>query len=435
MDRVRWGTGPVVLLAVLALSGCSEVNKGSAKGADFERALKARHGALVEDIHVGAQNSLPWMGTFDATVTLLPTASMADLAAVESTIAEIIKDPSDSAVVWANGIEICAEGAGPRAQHLALRGQLLASSASLAGRLECEDGYAGELADLSADIPVVQSAVAADASITDLRIDGRIRKPSGEVDGLWRELTPHVAEALGAVTQEDLNSFELHGTDLSVKVQPGVDVTKLGADVKDVAPDVVLTVLQGDDGASGAPEAAALRAELGRLPGVQSVRFTSAKRIVVRVATPADVAPMVGRARELSSAVGSFHLHVTTQASDNPLWTVDAGADFEVAADADLAHVKDFAALVGSDKISAVGWREDRGRAAGAPMVTITAPGGGDLRDVLPIVKAHVPDGAVLNLHLGDKDYYFDVASKLDSTDGQVRELPRTFVETWNSIL
>ena len=80
-------------------------------------------------------------------------------------------------------------------------------------------------------------------------------------------------------------------------------------------------------------------------PGVQSARFVSPAAVVVRVASAADVAPTVAAAVSRSAAHGAVRLHVTTQASDTPLWTIDRGADFEVGTDpgADLAG---FAALV-----------------------------------------------------------------------------------------
>ena len=53
---------------------------------------------------------------------------------------------------------------------------------------------------------------------------------------------------------------------------------------------------------------------------------------------------------------------------------------------------------------------------------------------MLPVVKRHVPDGTSLSLHLGDDDYSFDVAPRLEREDGKVRELPATFVDTWNAL-
>lgn len=430
----------VLLVAALLLGGCGDVDKGSAKGADFERELTARVGDSVEEVRIGAHNALPWIGTFDATVTVNPDASADDLEQVEAVVADLLAasgkpaESGDSARVWANGVEICAAGA-RRAPHLALREGLRAASRSLAGTLDC-DTYAGELADVSADIVAVQDVIAKDEAAAGLRIDGRISSPRGEIEGLWRDLTPHLADALGAVAVGDLNRFDLEGTVLNLSLQPGADEAQLRAAVKRVAPDVVLRVVaggsQGGEGTSVAPGAATLRAELGALPGVAAVRFTSESSVVVRVTGATDVAPTVLRARELTAAVGEFHLHVTTQDSDNPMWTVDEGTDFEIPGAAEVAHLDDFAALVGATGISAVGWREPlSGRIR---QVTITGPTGGDLRDVLPVVKSHVPVGSDLNLHLGYQDYYFDVAPTLAADDGQIRDLPDTFVETWNSL-
>lgn len=444
MERTRWGARVVAVMAAsVLLAGCGDVDKGSAKGADFERGLTARVGDSIEEVVIGPHNSLPWIGTFDATVTVNPVASADDLEQVMTAVADLLAasgssadsgDSGDSARVWANGVEICAEGA-RRAPHLALREGLRAASRSLAGTLDC-DTYAGELADVSADIAAVQAVIAKDDAVAGLRIDGRISSPRGEIEGLWRDLTPNLSEALGAVGRGDLNRFDLDGTVLNLSLQPGVDEARLRADVKRVAPDVALRVVaggsQGGEGTSVGPEAARLRAELGALPGVIAVRFTSESAVVVRVTGAADVAPVVSRARELTAAVGEFHLHVTTQESDYPTWTVDEGTDFELPGNAEVAHLDDFAALASAEGISAVGWREPMsGRTR---QVTITAPTGGDLRDVLPAIKAHVPVGSDLNLHLGNQDYYFDVAASLTAADGQGRELPRAFVETWNSL-
>ncbi|WP_353950593.1 hypothetical protein V6K52_13250 [Knoellia sp. S7-12] len=437
MEHVRWGTGPVVLLAgALVLGGCADVDKGKAKGADFTRAMSQRHGPLIEDIGIAAENALPWVGSFDAKVTLLPTASPADLEAVESTIADLVKDPSDSAVVWANGIEICPEGAGPRAQHLGLRAGLFASSASLRGELSCEEGYAGELADLSADIAVVQPAIAQLPDLKDLPITGSISAPAGDVGGLWREVPPRLAEAITAVDAADLNDFELNGTALAIGVQPGLDLDRVRAAVAAVDPKAVLTLTEGTVRGSGESLPAGfggLRADLMALPGVENVRFTSAHEVVVRVATPTDVAPTVASGLPLVVAVAQVKLHVTTQASDTPRWTVASGADFEIYAGQELEHLEDFAALTADRNLSAIGWREGGGR-NGAAMVTISAPTGGDLRKVLPAVKEHVPVGATLNLHLGEDDYYFDVAPRLESEGDGSRALPKKFVEIWNAL-
>lgn len=425
----------VLLVAALVLGGCADVNKGEAKGADFERALMQRHEALIEDISIGAVNALPWVGSFDAKVFLLPTASMADLATVEAT-AETLLAGSDSAVVWANGIEICPDGAGPREQHLGLRAGLFASSASLRGELSCEEGYAGELAELSADIAVVQPATAQVPDLKDLPITGRISTPDGDVGGLWRELPPRLAEVISLVDAADLNDFELNGAALAIGVQPGLDLARVRAAVAAVDPKAVLTLMEGTVRGTDEPlpvGVGGLRADLRALPGVESVRFTSAHEVVVRVAAPTDVAPTVASGRPLVVAVAELKLHVTTQASDTPSWTVASGADFEIHAGQELEHLEDFAALTADSELSAIGWREGGGRGSAA-MVTISAPAGGDLREVLSAVKQHVPVGATLNLHLGDDDYYFEVAPRLESEGEGSRVLPEKFVETWNAL-
>lgn len=431
------GTGPVVLLvAALLLGGCGDVDKGSAKAADFERAMTQRHGALIEDIDIGATNALPWVGNFDAKVTLQPTASTAELEAVERSIAEVIKDPSDSAVVWVSGIEICPEGAGPRAQHRALRAGLVAASTSLRGELSCEGGYAGELADLSADIAVVQPAIAKAPSLQDLRIDGYISDPPGDVQGLWRELPPRLGEVMGAVDAADLNDFELDGSALVIGVQPGLDLGGVRAAVAAVDPKTLLTLKEGRVRRDGEPlpaGAADLRADLSALPGVESVRFTSAFEIIVRVARSSDVTPAVASGLQLMLPFEPMNLHVTTQDSDKPLWTVTSGFDFEIYSGQEAEHLEAFSALVDDGQLSAIGWRANRGR-DGAPMVTISAPAGGDLRTVLPLVKEHVPVGSTLNLHLGKEDYNFDVARRLKSGGKGSRALPEKFVDTWNDL-
>ncbi|MFC7486917.1 hypothetical protein ACOCJ7_11815 [Knoellia sp. CPCC 206453] len=423
----------VLLVAALMLGGCSEVNKGSAKGADFERALRARVGPSIESVSIAAENVLPFAGTFHAKVTLSPKTSTADLATAEAAVAELVG--TATAEVWANGIEICSASDAKRTPHLALRGQLLASSTSLLGALACEDGYAGELVDLTADIPAVQSAVAKDDSLRDLRVEGHVTYPFGDVDGLWRELAPHVAQAVGAVDELDLNTFELTGSGLTIDVQPGVDGAKVRAAVAAVAPEVVLTLTEGagnggDDLLAGA---AALRTRLGALPGVYSVRFASPRQLVVCVDHATDVSPTVAAGLPLVVAAGPLNLHVTTQGSDNPSWTVDSGADFEVSAGQAVEHLDNYSALLASGELSAIGWREGEGR-DGAPMVTISAPPGGDLRTVLPLVKENVPVGTTLNLHLGDEDYSFDVARRLESGGKGSRALPENFVETWNAL-
>jgi len=426
----------VLLLAALLLGGCADVDKGSAKAAGFERAMTQQHGALIEDIDSGTLNTLPWVGSFDARVTLRPTASTADLEAVERTIADLVKDPSDSAVVWVSGIEICREGAGPRAEHLALRAGLVAASASLRGQLSCEDGYAGELADLSADIAVVQPAIAGAPELRDLAIAGVISKPAGGVTGLWRELPVRLGEAIDAVGAADVNDFELDGNAVTIGVQPGLDPGRVRAAVAAVDPTVAVTLTEGRARGKGAPlppGAAALRAKLRALPGVESVRFTSAFEVIVRVVEPTDVAPTVASGLPLVLPVGSMNLHVTTQDSDQPSWTVSSGADFEIYSGQELEHLENFSALAADRRLSAIGWREGRGRGS-APMVTVSAPTGGDLRTVLPLVKEHVPVGSTLNLHLGDDDYSFDVARRLESGGKGSRELPEKFVETWNAL-
>jgi len=426
----------VLLTASLLLGGCADVDKGTAKGADFERTMTQRHGALIEDIDIGATNALPWVGNFDAKVTLRPTASTAELEAVERSIAEVIKDPSDSAVVWVSGIEICPEGAGPRAQHRALRAGLVAASTSLRGELSCEDGYAGELADLSADIAVVQPAIAKAPSLQDLSIEGFTSDPPGDVQGLWRELPPRLGEVMGVVDAADLNDFELDGSTLSIGVQPGLDLGRVRSAVAAVDPKAVLTLTEGRVRGNSKPlpaGAAALRADLSALPGVERVRFTSSFELVVRVASPSDVAPTVASGLPLALPFEPMNLHVTTQDSDSPRWTVTSGADFDVYTGQELEHLQAFSALVASSELSAVGWRVAGGR-QGAPMVTISAPAGGDLRTVLPLVKKQVPVGATLNLHLGDEDYYFDVARRLKSGGKGSRALPEKFVDTWNDL-
>jgi len=426
----------VLLVAALLLGGCADVDKGTAKGADFERDMTQRHGAVIEDIALVTNNALPWIGNFDATVTLQSAASTADLEAVERTIAELIDETSDSAVVWASGIEICPEGAGPRAQHLALRAGLVAASASLRGELRCEDGYAGELADLSADIPAVQPVLGQAPDLKDLRIDGFISDPAGDVSGLWRDLPPRLGAAMGAVDAADLNDFELDGKNLTIGVQPGLDLVRLRAAVAAPDPTTVVTLKEGTVRGSDEPlpaAAAALRADLKALPGVELVRFTSADRVIVRVASPTDVAPTVASARPLVLAVAEMTLHVTTQAGDRPSWTVTSGADFEMRVYGEPKHLDAFSALASDSRLSAIGWRQNRGR-GGAPMVTISAPTGGDLRTVLPLVKEHVPVGTTLNLHLGEEDYYFDVARRLESGGKGSRALPEKFVETWNDL-
>ncbi|MEO6019494.1 MAG: hypothetical protein ABIP45_04495 [Knoellia sp.] len=308
-------------------------------------------------------------------------------------------------------------------------------SVALEGRLDC-DTYAGALRDLSADIAVVQRVIAAEPAIADLRLDGRISQPRGEVVGLWRDLTPHLSEAFGALASGEVNRFDLNGTALTIDVQPSADLEGLKATVAAVVPDVELTLTQGSgqsEGRSLPAEAAQLRADLGALPGVESASFVSATRVVIRVAASTDVVPTVAAGQPLLAGVAPMTLHVTTQTSDAPLWAIQSGADFEVDAATMPEHLDDFAALIGDKGLSAVGWRE-RASGAAAPMVTITAPTGGDLREVLPLIKKHVPVGADLNLHLGDEDYYFDVAPQLDRSMGQIRELPRTFVETWNAL-
>lgn len=306
----------------------------------------ARHGESIEDISVGENNTLPLSGTFHATVTLRPTTSTTDHAAVERAIADLFVDASDSAQVWANGVEICSGDGGGRTQHLALRERLLASTASPAGALACEDGYAGALADLTADIAVVRSAIAAVGALEDLRIDGRISARSGEVSGLWRALPTHLVEALGTFDATDVNLFDLVGADLEVDVQPGLDGDRVRAAVAAVVPEISRSVTRG--GAHGAeaslpPAAAQLRSDLGALPGVESVRFVSARQIVVRDAVPTDVAPTVAAGRPLVLPVAPTDVHVTTHTSDTPQWTVGSGADFEVGADAAAAsrwHVR-----------------------------------------------------------------------------------------------
>ncbi|KGN40510.1 hypothetical protein [Knoellia aerolata] len=427
----------VLLGAALALGGCGDVNKGSAKAADFERALTAQHGDVLDDVSSSADNVLPWSGSFHATVTVRPDATAQTLTEVEDAVAALLEGSGDTASLRANGLEICTAG-DRRAQHLALREELRAQSRSLLGRLDC-DTYAGDLADVAADIAVVQSALASAGAARDLPVDGRISAPRGELDGLWRDLTPHLAQALGALDASDLNTFALDGSALELSVQPGVDPVAVRTAVAAVAPDVAVTVRTG----GAHPEdmapptfAGPLRTELGALPGVVSARFVSSSLVVVRVASAADVAPTVRAAVARSAAHGSVRLHVTTQGSDHPLWTVDRGADFEAGSDlgADLsADLADFAALVADPGIGSVGWREPGGSGA-RRQVTISAPAGGDLRTVLPVVKRHVPVGSGLNLHLGDDDYSLDVAHRLEQADGRSRELPATFVDTWNAL-
>jgi hypothetical protein len=241
---------------------------------------------------------------------------------------------------------------------------------------------------------------------------------------------------VGTVDVADLNAFTLNGSSLDLDVQPGVDAEAVRTSVAAAAPEVVLTVRPGAARGGGwtpPASAARLRADVGALPGVASVRFVSPSELVVRVSDPSHVATTVAAARSRALLDGPEHLHVTTQAGDQPAWTVDRGADYEVVADTTMADLDGFAALVGDAGISAVGWREPGGRHR-SRQVTITAPSGGDLRSVLPRVKEHVPVGTDLNLHLGDDDYYFDVAPRLDPDDGQVRELPRAFVDTWNAL-
>lgn len=422
----------VLLTAALLLGGCGDVNKGSAKGADFERALTARAGELVEDVTIGADNTLPWMGTFHASVTLRPTASDVDLDEVEGLISELLQGSSDTARVRANGVEICPEGT-RRTQHLALRERLRLASTTLSGSLDC-DTYSGQLSDVAVDTVSIQRAIAEDSAIAGLPVEGRIQVPRGRIDGLWVDLTPHLSRVLSTVPSADLNSFEIEGRALEIGVQPGLDVEKVRSAVASVAPDVALTITVGapPEGATLGAEAAALRSDLLALEGVASVRFVSGSAVVVQVQRPQDVAATVPTAQALATSRGQFHLHVTTQSLDHPLWTVDSGADFELPVGATTQHLDDFSALVSDGGITAVGWREpaDPG---GRRMVTVTAPTGGDLRTVLPLVKRHVPTGADLSLHLGQEDYYLDAAPRLDRDDGELRELPATFVETWNA--
>lgn len=419
-----------LLVAALLLGGCGDPNRGSAKGVEFERALRERHAGVVEDVSVNAQNVLPWVGTFDARVTVGPDTSAAELTAVESTIAELAGDAK--ATVWANGLEICPEGS-RRAQHLALRERLRLSSTTLSGSLDCAT-YSGKLADVAVDTVAIQRAIAQDPTIAGLPVEGRIPVPRGRIDGLWVDLTPNLSRALSTVLTADLNYFEVDGRALEIGVQPGVDVEKVRTVVATVAPDVVLTVIVGaaPTGSTLGPEAAALRSDLLALEGVASVRFVSGSAVVVQVNRPQDVAPTVPAAQALATSRGQFDLHVTTQSRDHPLWTVDSGADFDLPASASSEHLDDFAALVSDGGITAVGWREPA-TPGGRRMVTVTAPTGGDLRTVLPLVKRHVPAGADLGLHLGPEDYYLDAAPQLARDDGEVRELPAAFVETWNA--
>lgn len=421
---------------VLALGGCGEVDKGSAKAADFERALTDQHGTHLDDVSTTADNVLPWSGSFHATVTVRPDVTAQTLTEVERAVAALLEGSGDTASVRANGIEICRDG-DRRLPHLALRDQLRSQSRSLLGRLDC-DTYAGDLASAAADIAVVQSALGTAHAAQGLPVDGRISAPRGELDGLWRELTPHLAQALGAVEASDLNTFALDGAALELNLQPGVDLDAARRSVAAVAPDVALTLRVGgahDEDAAPPAFAGPLRNDLELLPGVQSARFVSPAAVVVRVASAADVAPTVAAAVSRSAAHGAVRLHVTTQASDTPLWTIDRGADFEVGTDpgADPADLAGFAALVADPGIGSVGWREPAGSRPGR-QVTISAPAGGDLQTVLPVVKRHVPDGTSLSLHLGDDDYSFDVAPRLEREDGKVRELPATFVDTWNAL-
>lgn len=436
---MRRGVTPTALLvgAALVLGGCGDVNKGSAKAEDFVRELTARHGAVVEDVSSAADDVLPWSGTFHATVTLRPDASAEALLDLESSVTSMLEGSEDTASLRANGLEICRDGE-RRTQHLAVREQLRSRSRSLLGRLDC-DTYAGDLAAATADIPVLQSVLASAQEARDLPVDGRISSPRGELAGRWRDLSPHLGPALGAVAAADLNAFVLDGAALELVVQPGVDPDALRRAVADVAPDVSLTVRAGGLRPEDPPPpafAGRLRSDLRRLPGVQSVRFVSPTLVVVRVASAGDVAPTVAAAVGRAALDGALRLHVSTQAGDRPLWTVERGAGYEVGTESGARDLDAFAALVADPHIGSVGsvgWR-DPGRSTSRRQVTVSAPSGGDLRIVLPVVKRHVPIGTSLSLHLGNEDLSFDVAPRLERGDGKVRDLPGAFVDTWNAL-
>jgi hypothetical protein len=286
------------------------------------------------------------------------------------------------------------------------------------------------------DVPVVQAAAATGAGLEELRVRAALTSPRGRVGGLWTDLSPHLGQVVGVVGAEDFNSFQLDGSALTLRVQPGVDPAALATRVQAVAPEVDVTVVRGSVNGVDTPlpeEASALRSTLRALPEVDSVRFVTASQVVIRVRTGAAVAPTATGALPLAAAVAPMHVHVTTQASDSPRWTVDTGVDLEAEAGPVPERLADFGALASSTAFTAVGWREPSG-GSGRRMVTLTAPPGGDLRTVLPVVKRHVPQGADLNLHLWDEDYYLDTAPRLEPSDGDVRELPDTFVETWNAL-
>lgn len=424
----------LLLGAALGLVGCGDVNKGSAKAADFERTLTSGHGDHIEGVSSAADNVVPWSGTFHATVTLRPDASAEALAEVERTMAALLEDSADTATLRANGMEICRDG-DRRAQHLALREQLRRQSRSLLGELDC-DTYAGNLGAAAADIAALRSALASAPEARDLPVDGRISSPPGELAGLWRDLTPHLAQALGAVGEADLNAFRLDGAALEVTVQPGVDSEALRRTVATVAPDVVLTVRAGGlhpEHAPPPPFAGPLRSDLVGLPNVESARFVSPSLVVVQVASATDVAPTVVAGLDLAAGRGPLRLHVTTQTGDHPLWTVERGAGYEAGTDSPPTGLDDFAALVADPHIASVGWREP-GRTGSSRQVTVSAPTGGDLRVLLPVVKRHVPVGTRLSLHLGDQDHSLDVAPRLERDGGRAGDLPKVLVDTWNAL-